>query len=73
MTASGEPPHATFAFEADVFHWRGPSPYFFVALPPAEAKNEWDIFTTTGPLPAPDQPLERLIADAVGGTCSFAS
>ena len=47
--------------------------YAITALPPAEAKNEWDIFTTTGPLPAPDQPLERLIADAVGGTCSFAS
>jgi branched-chain amino acid transport system substrate-binding protein len=47
--------------------------YAITALPPAEAKNEWDIFTTTGPLPAPDQPLERLIADAVGGTCSFGS
>ncbi|PZQ64974.1 MAG: DUF1905 domain-containing protein [Phenylobacterium zucineum] len=39
MIGSGEPPLATFAFEADVFHWRGPSPYFFVALPPAEAEE----------------------------------
>ncbi len=45
--------------------------YAITALPPADAQNEWDIFTTTGPLPAADQPLERLIADAVGGTCAF--
>ncbi len=25
---------AQFDFEARVFHWRGPSPYFFVAVPP---------------------------------------
>ena len=25
-------------FEAPVFHWRGPSPYHFVALPPDEAE-----------------------------------
>ena len=25
-------------FEALVFHWRGPSPYHFVALPPEEAE-----------------------------------
>lgn len=47
--------------------------YAITALPPAEAKNEWDIFTTAGPLPAPDQALETLIADAVGGTCKFGS
>ena len=23
----------TFGFEADVIHWRGPSPYFFAPLP----------------------------------------
>ena len=26
-----------FAFEAEVIHWRGPSPYFFVPLPAPEA------------------------------------
>lgn len=47
--------------------------YAITALPPAEAANQWDIFTTAGPLPGADQPLESLIADAVGGTCTFAS
>jgi hypothetical protein len=28
-----------FAFEAEVIHWRGPSPYFFVPLPAAEAQE----------------------------------
>jgi hypothetical protein len=36
---SDEPPLAEFAFEAEVFHWRGPSPYFFIALPAAEAEE----------------------------------
>ena len=47
--------------------------YAITALPAAEATNQWDIFTTSGPLPPADQPLESLIADAVGGTCAFAS
>lgn len=47
--------------------------YAITALPPDEAENEWDIFTTSDPVPAPDQPLETLIADAVGGVCSFSS
>ena len=34
-----EPPVAEFGFEAEVIHWRGPSPYFFVALPLAEAEE----------------------------------
>ncbi|RMC34375.1 ABC transporter substrate-binding protein [Paracoccus alkanivorans] len=45
--------------------------YAITAVPASDAENEWDIFTTSGPLPAPDQPLESLIADAVGGSCSF--
>lgn len=28
-----------FEFEAEVIHWRGPSPYFFVPLPAAEAEE----------------------------------
>ena len=47
--------------------------YAITALPADQVQNEWDIFTTSGPLPGADQPLESLIADAVGGTCSFAS
>ncbi|MBU1378083.1 MAG: DUF1905 domain-containing protein [Alphaproteobacteria bacterium] len=26
-------PLAAFSFDAEVIHWRGPSPYFFAALP----------------------------------------
>jgi hypothetical protein len=36
MSASPEP-LPQFSFEAGVIHWRGPSPYFFVALPAAVA------------------------------------
>lgn len=45
--------------------------YAITALPEAEVENEWDIFTTSGPVIGADQPLEELIKDAVGGTCSF--
>lgn len=45
--------------------------YAVTALPPAEAQNEWDIFTTSGALPGPDTPLEELIQGAVGGECTF--
>jgi len=30
-------PLAEIAFEAQVVHWRGPSPYFFAVLPPEAA------------------------------------
>ncbi|NPD16815.1 ABC transporter substrate-binding protein [Xinfangfangia sp. D13-10-4-6] len=43
--------------------------YAVTALPESEVQNEWDIFTTSGPLPGPDQPLDILIEDAVGGAC----
>lgn len=36
MTAPDEP-LLQFAFDAEVIHWRGPSPYFFAPLPPHEA------------------------------------
>lgn len=45
--------------------------YAITAIPESEAKNEWDIFTTSEPVLGPDQPLEDLIKDAVGGTCNF--
>lgn len=32
-----DPPLLKFAFDAEVIHWRGPSPFFFVPLPPSEA------------------------------------
>lgn len=45
--------------------------YTITALPPGEQPDQWDIFTTSEPVPAPDQPLETLIEAAVGGECSF--
>jgi hypothetical protein len=36
MSVSGGSP-VCFRFEADVIYWRGPSPFFFVAVPPVEA------------------------------------
>lgn len=37
---SGEPhPLPEFRFEAEVIHWRGPSPYFFVPVPPPDAER----------------------------------
>jgi hypothetical protein len=33
MTAGGED-LVRFSFEAEVIYWRGPSPFFFVAVPP---------------------------------------
>lgn len=33
MTGAREAAFVQFRFEADVIHWRGPSPYFFVAVP----------------------------------------
>ena len=34
---SNEAPLLELRFEADVFHWRGPSPFFFLAVPESEA------------------------------------
>lgn len=36
MSAADEP-LLDLAFEAEILHWRGPSPYFFAPLPAAEA------------------------------------
>lgn len=33
--ASDDPPLADFAFVGAVIEWRGPAPFFFVAVPPA--------------------------------------
>lgn len=32
-------PIAELSFEAEVIHWRGPSPYFFVVVPPDAADD----------------------------------
>lgn len=44
--------------------------YAVTALPPAQVKNKWDIFTTSGPIPAGDTPLDVLIKGQVG-VCTF--
>jgi len=33
---SGDDAPIRFTFQANVIYWRGPSPYFFVAVPPRE-------------------------------------
>ncbi|UFS67597.1 ABC transporter substrate-binding protein [Paracoccus denitrificans] len=45
--------------------------YAVTALDPSEVQNEWDIFTTSGPLPGAEVPLDELIKGAVGGDCTF--
>ncbi|ARC90332.1 ABC transporter substrate-binding protein [Rhodovulum sp. MB263] len=45
--------------------------YAITALPADEVQNEWDIFTTSDPLPGPDRPLETLAHSVTGGTCTF--
>ncbi|WP_274427373.1 ABC transporter substrate-binding protein [Chelativorans sp. YIM 93263] len=45
--------------------------YAVTAVKPSEAKNEWDIFTTSGPLPAAEKPLTELTKGSVGGECTF--
>ncbi len=39
-----------FAFETTIIHWRGPAPFFFAPLPPAEAERvrEMAKFVTYG-------------------------
>lgn len=45
--------------------------YAVTAVDPAEVENQWDIFTTSGPLPAGEKPLTELTKGSVGGTCTF--
>jgi branched-chain amino acid transport system substrate-binding protein len=45
--------------------------YAITALPADQVKNEYDIFTTSEPLPGADEPLETLAVSVTGGTCSF--
>ncbi len=45
--------------------------YTVTAVDPKSAKNEWDIFTTSDPVPGPNDDLADLRHDAVGGVCQF--
>jgi len=46
--------------------------YAVTALPPAEVKNRWDLFTTSEALPGANEALDVLTQGSVGGVCSFA-
>lgn len=39
MTAAGPEGLARFEFNAEVIHWRGPSPFFFAPLPERQAEE----------------------------------
>jgi len=43
MTAETEDAPVQFRFEAEVIHWRGPSPYFFVPVPAEPARELRDL------------------------------
>ncbi|PZX14916.1 branched-chain amino acid transport system substrate-binding protein [Palleronia aestuarii] len=46
--------------------------YAITALDPDAVENEWDIFTTSGPIPGEDQPLD-VLAQSTEGACTFSS
>ncbi len=45
--------------------------YAITALPANEVKNEYDIFTTSEPLPGADESLEKLAQSVTGGVCTL--
>jgi branched-chain amino acid transport system substrate-binding protein len=45
--------------------------YAITALPPEKIKNQWDIFTSSGPVPGPDEPLDVIAASKDENTCVF--
>ena len=59
-----------FRFEAEVIHWRGPSPYFFVPVPPQPADDLRRIVRAVtygwGMVP-----VEAVIGDVVFTTALF--
>jgi branched-chain amino acid transport system substrate-binding protein len=45
--------------------------YAITALPQAQVKNQWDIFSSSPPVPGPDEPLEAIAATAEENSCVF--
>ncbi|QCI67895.1 ABC transporter substrate-binding protein [Phreatobacter stygius] len=45
--------------------------YAITALPQAQVKNQWDIFTSSPPVPGPDESLEAIAATAEENQCTF--
>jgi branched-chain amino acid transport system substrate-binding protein len=46
--------------------------YTVRALPAAQLKNNWDIFTSSGPVPAANESLEVIASTAEENECKFA-
>jgi branched-chain amino acid transport system substrate-binding protein len=45
--------------------------YAITALPPEKVKNQWDIFTSSGPVPGPNEDLEVIAATKEENSCTF--
>ena len=47
--------------------------YSVTALPADKIKNQWDIFTSSAPVPGPDEDLEVIAATKEENSCTFPS
>ena len=47
--------------------------YAVKALPAAQVKNQWDIFSSSGPVPGPNEDLEIIAATKEENSCTFPS
>jgi branched-chain amino acid transport system substrate-binding protein len=47
--------------------------YAVTALAPDKVKNQWDIFTSSAPVPGPDEDLEVIAATKEENSCTFPS
>ena len=45
--------------------------YTVTGLPPEKIRNQWDIFTASGPVPRADQPLETISSTPEENGCKF--
>ncbi|HWW49872.1 MAG TPA: ABC transporter substrate-binding protein [Xanthobacteraceae bacterium] len=45
--------------------------YTVTALPADKVKNQWDIFTSSAPVPGPDEPLDAIAATKDENSCTF--
>jgi branched-chain amino acid transport system substrate-binding protein len=45
--------------------------YAITALPADKVKNQWDIFSSSGSVPGPDESLEAIAATKEENSCTF--
>lgn len=45
--------------------------YAVTALPADKVKNQWDIFSSSGPVPGPNEPLEAIASTPDEAVCTF--